>query len=419
MEMPCSQSVFQMEQKSKLKLSLFIPFVVLKQGGQLVEEYEAEFSSLSRYAPHLVTDPAIRRYQFQKGFDKYIRLALVDRALTTHDTVLDVAHEIESVQKEPKDPHVVQSRTPVSPAQNVERPLRGSSRLRRGSSFLSISHILRPTPIGTSLGILSRSAASILVYATHVDSPTMSVRTVRSGSRPTCPHLQLSTNPILEQGLFLYNSRFIWKCEGKVLVSFVPTLSLFDSRASHCFLSRQFESTHSLPITPLTTGWNINTGSGVLVASSGYEACPVVISGRDLFADFLVIDLPSFDVVFGMDWLGSFFATIDFYRRCIVFEIPDHPRFEFLNGSTLAGPIEYKAKLKKATFAAMQVEPEKLIVVREFEDVFLDDIYGLLLDRAVEFSIELKPVTAPISKTPFRMPLAELAELQTQLDDLM
>ncbi|XP_020271851.1 uncharacterized protein LOC109847019 [Asparagus officinalis] len=206
---------------------------------------------------------------------------------------------------------------------------------------------------------------------------------------------------------------------GKVLVSSVPALSLFDSGASHCFLSRRFASAHSLPIASLTTGWNINTGSGVLVASSGYEACPVVICGRELFADFLVIDLPSFDAVFGMDWLGSFFATIDCRRRSIVFEIPDHPRFEFTSGSASTGPVEFRARPKKVTLAAMQVESEKPVVVREFEDVFPDDIYGLPPDRAIEFSIDLKHGVAPISKTPYRMPPAELAELRTQLDDLL
>ncbi|XP_020271796.1 uncharacterized protein LOC109846967 [Asparagus officinalis] len=97
-------------------------FVELKQGDRSVDEYEAEFSSLSRYAPHLVTDPTIRRHQFQKGLDKYIRLALAGRALATHDAVLDAAREIESVQKEPEDPHVIQSKTPVAPARDDERP---------------------------------------------------------------------------------------------------------------------------------------------------------------------------------------------------------------------------------------------------------------------------------------------------------
>ncbi|XP_020258646.1 uncharacterized protein LOC109835056 [Asparagus officinalis] len=159
--------------------------------------------------------------------------------------------------------------------------------------------------------------------------------------------------------------------------------------------------------------------NGVLVASSGYEACPVVICGRELFAGFLVIDLPSFDAVFGKDWLGSFFATIDYCRRSVVFEILDHPRFEFLSGSISTEPVEYRARPKNVTLATMQVECEKPVVVREFEDVFPDDIYGLPPDRAIEFSIDLKPEVAPISKTPYRMPLAELAELRTQLDDLL
>ncbi|XP_020249201.1 uncharacterized protein LOC109826584 [Asparagus officinalis] len=85
-------------------------FVELKQGGRTVDEYEAEFSSLSRYAPHLVTDSTIRRHQFQKGLDKYIRFALAGRALATHDAVLDAAREIESVHKEPEDSHVIHVR---------------------------------------------------------------------------------------------------------------------------------------------------------------------------------------------------------------------------------------------------------------------------------------------------------------------
>ena len=67
----------------------------------------------------------------------------------------------------------------------------------------------------------------------------------------------------------------------------------------------------------------------------------------------------------------------------------------------------------------MQVESEKPVVVREFEDVFPDDIYGLPPDWVIKFSIDLKPEVAPISKTPYRMPLAELAKLRTQLDDLL
>jgi hypothetical protein len=58
-------------------------------------------------------------------------------------------------------------------------------------------------------------------------------------------------------------------------------------------------------------------------------------------------------------------------------------------------------------------------VVRDFPDVFSDDLPGLPPDRAVEFAIELKPGTAPISRRAYRMPPMELAELKTQLQELL
>ena len=58
-------------------------------------------------------------------------------------------------------------------------------------------------------------------------------------------------------------------------------------------------------------------------------------------------------------------------------------------------------------------------VVREFPNVFPDDIVGLPPDREVEFTIDLIPRTEPISIPPCRMAPAELRELKAQLDELL
>jgi hypothetical protein len=58
-------------------------------------------------------------------------------------------------------------------------------------------------------------------------------------------------------------------------------------------------------------------------------------------------------------------------------------------------------------------------VVQGFADVFPDELPGMPPDRDVEFVIELQPGTTPISKRPYRMPPKELAELKTQLQDLL
>jgi hypothetical protein len=62
---------------------------------------------------------------------------------------------------------------------------------------------------------------------------------------------------------------------------------------------------------------------------------------------------------------------------------------------------------------------EKIPVVCDYPDVFPDELPGMPPDRDIEFAIELQPGTAPISKRPYRMPPAELAELKKQLQELL
>jgi hypothetical protein len=57
--------------------------------------------------------------------------------------------------------------------------------------------------------------------------------------------------------------------------------------------------------------------------------------------------------------------------------------------------------------------------VCEFPDVFPKDLLGLPPERNVEFVIELKPCMAPIFRRSYRMPPNQLAELKTQLQDLL
>ena len=58
---------------------------------------------------------------------------------------------------------------------------------------------------------------------------------------------------------------------------------------------------------------------------------------------------------------------------------------------------------------------EDILVVRDFPNVFPNDLSGLPPKSEVEFTIDLVPGTTPISKTPYRMALVELKELKVQL----
>jgi hypothetical protein len=78
-----------------------------------------------------------------------------------------------------------------------------------------------------------------------------------------------------------------------------------------------------------------------------------------------------------------------------------------------------RLELTSVYFATQKTSIEEISVVCEFTDVFPEDLSGLPPTRDVEFAIDLKPSTAPISRRPYKMPPNELAELKVQLKELL
>jgi hypothetical protein len=61
---------------------------------------------------------------------------------------------------------------------------------------------------------------------------------------------------------------------------------------------------------------------------------------------------------------------------------------------------------------------DNIHAVRDFSDVFLEELLGMSPDMEVEFVINLLPKTAPISKRPYKMSVEELKEFKKQLMEL-
>ncbi|GKD89889.1 hypothetical protein Tco_1365396, partial [Tanacetum coccineum] len=57
-------------------------------------------------------------------------------------------------------------------------------------------------------------------------------------------------------------------------------------------------------------------------------------------------------------------------------------------------------------------------IIRDFPEVFLEDLSGLPLARLVEFQIDLIPGATPVARAPYRLALFEMKELSEQLQDL-
>ncbi|XP_070004959.1 uncharacterized protein [Nicotiana sylvestris] len=157
------------------------------------------------------------------------------------------------------------------------------------------------------------------------------------------------------------------------------------------------------------------------------------VEGRDTLADLIVLDVIDFDMLMGMDWLSSCYDIVDCHAKIVKFEIPNEPRF-ILRGSQVleickvVSFMKAQRILKKGCLGLIAIVNDKrketvsienVPIVREFSDVFPEDLPGLLPIREIDFGIDLLPDTQPISMPPYQMAPAELRELKQQLQDLL
>ncbi|XP_073129646.1 uncharacterized protein [Henckelia pumila] len=98
------------------------------------------------------------------------------------------------------------------------------------------------------------------------------------------------------------------------------------------------------------------------------------------------------------------------------FEIATTSLMDTLSVSTSAGVYPRSHEIVLNCEIGLSVSD--IPVVRDFPDVFLDDIPGFPPQREIDFSIDLMPGTNPISIAPYRLAPAELKELKEKLKDL-
>ena len=121
-------------------------------------------------------------------------------------------------------------------------------------------------------------------------------------------------------------------------------------------------------------------------------------------------------VILGMDWLEAHKVKIDCAAKTM--HIPDrgleiycthYPTSDFSNMPKY--DICPKYLIVCMSNVKNLVRIDSLLIVRDFPNVFLEDIESLPSEREVEFSIELIPGAGPVSKAPYRMAPLELAEV--------
>jgi hypothetical protein len=190
-----------------------------------------------------------------------------------------------------------------------------------------------------------------------------------------------------------------------------PAVILFYSGASHSFISAKFSAKCQLPFHHTKGGITIATPGGRVATYQINRQVPIKFGSLVIRTTLLILGLNSVDIILGTDWLSRHQAVIDITARAIEVHSPTCGEI------TLYLPNQ--GCTQSCAFTLIESPVERIPVVCEYPDVFPDELLGMPPDRDIEFEIELQPRTAPISKRPYRMPPAELAELKKQLQELL
>ncbi|XP_058217343.1 uncharacterized protein LOC131328413 [Rhododendron vialii] len=218
--------------------------------------------------------------------------------------------------------------------------------------------------------------------------------------------------------------------QGTLILYSTCVQALFDSGASHSFISIACVSALGLEIEPLGTTMHVTSPLGGKISVGLIcKGCELEVSNLRLTVDLQVIDMTDFDVILGMDWLSAHHAVVDCHRKMVTVYLLDGTSLKFKGdrqypSATTPHRSRWHDKLSGWLASVKLEEIDRmelglLHIVCEYDGVFPEELPGLLPHRDLDFTIELQPGTAPISMAPYRMAPAELRELKTQLQELM
>lgn len=219
---------------------------------------------------------------------------------------------------------------------------------------------------------------------------------------------------------------------GSISVGDVAAYTLFDSGATHSFVSPKLVKCWHFKGKVRNKEWKVETaGDEPMKSSRTFKDVPIIIEGVVLLGNLVEMKLGRYDVILGMDWLKQHDALLDCRKTRITFSGPEgrmsYQGLKLQSGIPIISMIQAEELLAKGNEAYLatitmeggevDAELDTIPVVAEYKDVF-ESLKGPPPTRGDAFTIEIEPRVAPVSKAPYRLAPAEMAELKRQLEDL-
>jgi hypothetical protein len=432
-------------------------FQDLKQGSMSVHEYITKFTQLSHYASHEVDIDVKKHECFLNGLNDGLAYALEARDFENFQGMVNKALVLENrsgvMERKRKLVHQHQlsgsskSQVAMSSAGPVFHPAQPQFQLRpqaAGQGFSTLQRQVTQCPNN----LQTPAAGNLSVWRTQAtqDPQQADRRCYNCGEQGhytnRCPNPRTRVNqPGIATPAPTRGTNFVSVAtkqnyaRGRVnhvaveeaqeapnviismfLINDTSIVVLFDSGASHSFISAAYVGKHNLPLALLRCQLIVSSLGGDMPAR---HLCPNVnlkIRVVDFVANLIILESKGIDVILGMDWLSKYKVLIECAKKSIKLTTMEGKEMEFVTELVVTTKgVANRAKVNQLDGSERLEVP----VVNEFPDVFLEELPDMPPDRDIEFVIELKPDTTPIYKTPYRMVTLELAELKEHIKELL
>jgi hypothetical protein len=117
---------------------------------------------------------------------------------------------------------------------------------------------------------------------------------------------------------------------GMFIASSHPATILFNSRASHSFISSSFVAKHSLPIATMKHTMLVSSPRGEMRTKHIYPAVSITIRGVDFPSNLILLDSKGIDIILGMDWLSKYDGVIQCVRKAVRLTKKDGTSVQFV-----------------------------------------------------------------------------------------
>jgi hypothetical protein len=410
-------------------------FMKLKQGGDTVNQYLNKFNHLSQYAIDQVNTDLKKKNCFMRGLNDRLQRKMATCIDLTYGKAVSTALSVEakyagsgknkgfggekSNQGQAKRQRFILRPSNQTPPRAPSFPFKQPIIIRPNKAPTAPS---QPGALGTRFPALPSSSTGCFTcgksghFIKDCPYPKQNQTNAQQGSGKSAQPKGNNVGKITKKTGRIYYTQVATTPEGEpmmmgtCLVASHPAIILFDSGASHTFISKKFVEQHHIACHESKGGFKIHSPGGQIFTREVAYQVPVSLAGQDFPTNMIVLKGQDIDVILGMNWLAKHKATLNTGQRTIRLS---HNQEEILL------PIPILNKITGRVYEVMVPEIKDIPVVCEFPDVFPKDLLGLPPEREVEFVIELKPGTAPISRRSYRMPPNELAELKIQLQDLL